>query len=331
VIHHINNPTPQQIPTDSLAFLAQLEGPTVIHLQGTDTSRTRVLVTLLHGNEPSGFIAMHEILKSGIAPSVNIKFVIASVVAARTEPLFTHRMLPGARDLNRCFSPPFEDAQGKLAETIQSNIESWQPEAVFDIHNTSGNGPDFGVATNDTVQCQSLISCFSQRMIVTDIRLHSLMECSFAGPVVTIECGGANDAQANQTAKRGILRVMNSDSIFIQNQQLELFKHPHRLELQEDSVVGYDLAHSERYDITMCKQVERFNFGTTSPSDVIGYGAEDSLKHLRLDKFSGDAGVDDFFCIDNQQLKPKIPLKLFMVTSRADIAKSDCLFYFVPA
>ena len=40
-------------------FLRALGGPACLFLRGQDRSRTRALVTLLHGNEPSGAIALH--------------------------------------------------------------------------------------------------------------------------------------------------------------------------------------------------------------------------------------------------------------------------------
>ena len=49
----------QQIKPTALEFLRQLDGLTVFDIKGKDSSRTRVLTTLIHGNEPSGFIASH--------------------------------------------------------------------------------------------------------------------------------------------------------------------------------------------------------------------------------------------------------------------------------
>ncbi len=46
-------------------FLQGLPGPVAIHLPGEDAHRSRVLVTLSHGNEPSGLEALHQWLLSG--------------------------------------------------------------------------------------------------------------------------------------------------------------------------------------------------------------------------------------------------------------------------
>ena len=48
-----------KIAETPLGFLHQLKGLTIFDVQGKDISRTRVITTLIHGNEPSGFIALH--------------------------------------------------------------------------------------------------------------------------------------------------------------------------------------------------------------------------------------------------------------------------------
>ena len=143
----LRDPDPAAIGDSFEAFLRWLEGPACLFISGADDSRCRAFVTLLHGNEPSGARALWRWLREGERPAVNLVCIVASVTAALTEPLFTHRMLPRARDLNRCFRPPFDDAQGRLAEEILELLRLHRPEAVVDMHNTSGSGPSFAVCT----------------------------------------------------------------------------------------------------------------------------------------------------------------------------------------
>jgi hypothetical protein len=53
------------------AFLAWLAQPTLFRVPGRDRSRTRVLATLLHGNEPSGLRGLHRWLRAGAPPAVD--------------------------------------------------------------------------------------------------------------------------------------------------------------------------------------------------------------------------------------------------------------------
>jgi len=128
-------------------FLDQLGGPTWIVQLGIDRSRCRVLSTLLHGNEPSGLRALHAWLRGGESPAVDLLCLVGAVGAARAEPRFSTRMPEGARDLNRCFRAPFDDEPGRLAEAALERIRSRHPECLLDLHNTSGTGPAYGVAT----------------------------------------------------------------------------------------------------------------------------------------------------------------------------------------
>jgi hypothetical protein len=78
---------------------------TCLLFTGGDESRTRALVTLLHGNEPSGVRALRRWLLSQQQPAVNLLCIVASVHAALELPEFSHRMLParpGSQPLFPC-------------------------------------------------------------------------------------------------------------------------------------------------------------------------------------------------------------------------------------
>ena len=88
-----------------LDFLQQLGGPAWFTVKGRDTSRRRVIVTLLHGNEPSGLKAVHALLSQEIVPATDLGILVAGRILPCVKTL-THRYIPGERDLNRCFKPP---------------------------------------------------------------------------------------------------------------------------------------------------------------------------------------------------------------------------------
>ena len=102
-LNELTNPRPDQIDADPIDWLERLAGPTVIWIDGRESARTRAVVTLLHGNEPSGLLAIHSILRSGEVPLTNLLLVIVSVEAALLEPRFRYRAYPQERDMNRSF------------------------------------------------------------------------------------------------------------------------------------------------------------------------------------------------------------------------------------
>ena len=95
-ITYLKDPIQSELQADFTQFLLSLTGPTVIDISGKNPSKSRVITTLLHGNEPSGLIAMHRWLTQEgeiPTPEVNLRFIICSVEAASTGSLFTHRFL----------------------------------------------------------------------------------------------------------------------------------------------------------------------------------------------------------------------------------------------
>jgi hypothetical protein len=317
-----------------LDFLRALGGPSVLFFPGIDTTRTRAFVTLLHGNEPSGLIALRRWLMSGQRPAVNTLAVVASVPAALAEPAFFYRMLPRARDLNRCFAPPFEGAQGELARAILELLDRHRPETVVDMHNTSGSGPSFGVVNHFDPRHDALVALFTRRLIVSRLNLGALMELSTpASPYVTLEVGGREDPEAHELAWDGLQRYFLRDKVLHDDADhdwgLEVLQHPIRLELRD----GVTLCYSERpqpgYDITLQPDIEHFNFGTVDARNCLGWANGDLPSLFRAQDGEGRCAVSTLLRQRDGGLYPARSLKLFMITNNATIAQTDCLCYAV--
>ncbi len=329
----IRNPVVGEIGRTVEEFLQHLGGPGCLLIEGEDTSRTRALVTLLHGNEPSGVMALFRWLQWERKPAVNVLCIVASVTAALEQPLFSHRMLPRARDLNRCFRPPFDDAQGAMAEEILEILRLHRPESIVDMHNTSGSGPAFGVCTYMDREHDALVSLFTQRLIISDLNLGALMELSEREcPTVTIEVGGRLDDAAHALALEGIDRYFMAPTVLSQGETdwgLELLRDPIRLELNQGVTLTYAEQASDSYDITLKSDIEHHNFGAVAPDVQLGWTASDARHLFSAQDAGGRCAVSKLVRIEDGRLYPAQPLKLFMITNNASIAQSDCLFYAV--
>lgn len=323
--------SPAQVPETITGFLNFLGGPAVIRIGGVNPNRTRAVVTLLHGNEPSGVRALHRMLREGVKPLTNMIFILGSVEAALIEPGFRCRSYPESRDMNRCFNPPYQDAPGLVAREILRIFDEERPEAVVDIHNTSGTSPSFAVVTNEDARHEALAGLFTDKLVITDLRLGSLMEQTRADrPIVTVECGGANDQYSDSVAYEGLLRFCQAQELFNCDQDLdiELYHHPIRLELAKGTKLAFAEKPALGMDLTFLLGIDRYNFRSVPAGTLLGWlRLEDKRSHLRVVDQDGCDRFDEFFEICGNRLQTIQALKLFMVTDRPDIALSDCLLY----
>ncbi|MCG8609552.1 MAG: succinylglutamate desuccinylase [Pseudomonadales bacterium] len=329
-----DNPETQTLGSSAEEFLRKLPGPTVIFVRGKRTQETRAVCTLLHGNEPSGTLAAYHWLKRKQQPACNVALFIASVETALTVPGFHYRQLPGNRDLNRCFIPPFDDREGEIAQEFMAYLEEIQPTSVLDIHNTSGDGPAFAVSIiHDDVHLR-LASFFTHRIIHTPLRMGALMELSqHSMPIVTIECGGAREQESHELALNGLTRYLNAEQIdtIHSEETFELFHNPVRVVMQKESSIDYQEYNNHQVDITLSPGIERFNFGIVQPETQLGWLSSGDLNHLQAINSYQENVIDHILKVVDRKIYPARAIKLFMATTNPTIAKSDCLFYVVDA
>ena len=311
-----------------LKFLRQLSGLCIFDIQGHDTNRTRVVTTLIHGNEPSGFIAMHRWLQKKIKTVVNISIIVCNIEAAQLSPEFSHRYLHTGQDLNRCFAREEPMAIIERAQQIKLAVKTVNPEAVIDLHNTSGLSPAFGVAIDKKDQTLDLISLFTNKVIITGLRVGAIMEQSFAAPIITIECGGAGQIQSHQLAYTGLSKFVNETNIFDRHaSQVDIHQHPCRIELLPGVSVAFGHNHLPTADVTLRADAEQLNSQLTPPGEFIGwYEGQEQLPFTAKNEL-GIEQVNTMFSLHNGCIFTKQSLQIFMATTDLDIATNDCLFY----
>ncbi len=335
-IRSITDLAPYRELETSAEFLRQLGEPAWLVLEGEDTSRCRVIVTLLHGNEPSGTEAALALIREDFKPIVTTWILIASVKTALEPPLFSHRMLKGNPDLNRCFSHKLGKENTTIhqfAQKIASDITLLNPEAVIDVHNTSGDGPGFCVApssSNYLGMLESFANLFTQTMVMTDIHLGALMEHDFGGPILTVECGGNHSKESHQLAIDGFKRFLTILDISKMPKvtKFTTYRHPLRLEIKEGYYLNYASEYQLGSDLTLRHDIEQLNFGTTLADNNLGWLGPEGLRGLQVVDIDGIDHINEYFEVRDNELHARNKLHLFMVTKNLEIAVSDCLFYF---
>ncbi|GAA3949676.1 succinylglutamate desuccinylase/aspartoacylase domain-containing protein [Allohahella marinimesophila] len=347
------------------AFLNLLPGPCLLHLNADpskvqardDRPSRRLVITLLHGNEPSGLLALLRLVQAELEPHGIVACIVANPSAALHGQAFRHRFIPGHSDLNRCFfnrpepsgmAGPEEDVDAALASSILACIRDFQPESLIDIHNTSGKGPAFAVSIRDDACHRALTALWTCDMIVTDLRLGALMELSERSvPTVTIECGGAGDSNAVLIAYEGLRRfcqlpgqrALEPEAGAEQAMQTRVFRNPMRLQLDASTSIAYadaaayhqneEVALELGKDIVLADDADALNFGAVGPDTVIARMQPEAFAKLSVKSHIGVANVTDYFELRRYDLVTKHSTRFFMMTTRADIALSDCLCYFI--
>ncbi len=289
------------------------------------------MATLLHGNEPSGIRALHRYLRGRNRPAVDLVCMVGAVEAALREPAFSHRALPGRRDLNRCFGSPFAGAEGILAEKFLELLHDAQPECLVDIHNTSGSSPSFAVTVVRDLQHQTLASLFTNRLVVSDLRMGTLMELGETEfPAVTIECGGALDPGSSEVAMQGLERFAAAAAPCASDNgavPLEILENPLRVELREGRQLAFSFKAVPGVDLTLRQDIESFNLRPLPAGEPLGWVATGGLEALEVNGPGGPKRPGDYFLVSDGNLRTAVPLRLSMATTVSSIAISDCLFY----
>lgn len=326
-----HDPAAAEVGDTVAAFLDRLDGPVAIRLSGHEPGRCRAVVTLLHGNEPSGVRALHAHLRAGVRPRTDTWCIVAAVAAARLPPGFAHRMLPGGRDLNRCFTVPDPSSEGRLAAAILAQLQSARPEAIVDLHNNSGRNPPYGVGTGVDPLRLRLTALFAERYVYSDIALGSLMEAAGAiAPTVTIECGRAGDPAADAIAHAGLARFLAAEQLeHIVLPPLHLFAHPVRVCVVPGTRLAFADGPVGGADLTLARDVDRHNFEELPAGTPIGWLGTPSRWPLEARTSNGGDLSHALFALRDTALCTRQPLTPIMMTTDPVAAATDCLFYAV--
>jgi hypothetical protein len=324
---------PEQIPADLREFLKKLDAPTVITVTGRDAARTRVVSTLLHGNEPSGLHAIHHWLRSGDVPAVNVLFFIAAVRTALEPPGFAHRFLTGRVDLNRCWTRPGMGRAERFAAEVLQILRKARPESLIDIHNNTGHSPPYGVGPATGPAELQLAALFSDRFVRNDLDLGTLVEATRDDfPSISIECGRAGDELANENAQVGLERYLAVDRVEehpLTKRPMAVYADPVRVEIRNGIELAFGDTRIAGADFTIARDIDRHNFELLSAGSPIGWLAPNVDRPLVAVGRAHEDISDEFFSARDGVLATRRPIIPIMMTTNRRSALDDCLFYAV--
>jgi hypothetical protein len=330
-IRVLEAPPPGGVPATADGLLRLLGGPSLLRVPGRDRTRTRAISTLVHGNEPSGALAVHRWLRAGRVPAVDTLVFFASVEAALIPPGFTHRCLPGGCDLNRCFVPPCDAPEARLAAQAVEFLRGAHPEALIDLHNTSGATPPYGIGPAPSLALLALAALFGRVYLDRgDLRLGSLVEAiQPVCPSLVIECGRRGDPASDRVAWEGLERYLMPDRLtdLPEPGDLAVFEEPMRVELSPRVRLMFSFAPSPDADLTLLADLDRHNLRSVTPGTVLGWVRPGGAWPLVARDASGRDRSAELLGERAGELVARRPFTPVMMTTDPEAAIGDCLFY----
>ena len=286
-------------------------------------------MTLLHGNEPSGVIALHQWLVESRRPAVDILAIVPSVGAAIDGSGFLHRMRPGRQDLNRAFGPPFVGSEGRLAREVLDLIGESGATQVVDLHNNTGHSPSYGVIARCDQAHLDLVSLFSNRCVTSHLRLGALIEALEELTTVTVECGRAGDPLADDVAFTGIRAYFEHSSLddAPRFDAVRRYEMPLRVQVEGGARIAFGAAPDPGAELTLRSDLDQHNFESIEAGAVVGWTR--TLESLTVTDEEERDVTREFFLVDEGALRVRRTVVPAMMTTSLTAARQDCLCYFM--
>ncbi|RMG12249.1 MAG: hypothetical protein D6731_14215 [Planctomycetota bacterium] len=320
---------PEAAELDLEAFLAWLGEPALFHLTGASQDRCRVLCGGLHGNEPSGFHAIHRLLADPPPLPCDALLFLGNVPAALHDIPFTHRFLPGQEDMNRVWRSPGGSVLRALAREVLDALEALPCEAFVDLHNNSGHNPIYGVLLDRDPRCVALGRHWTRRFVVYGGQdLGTFLEQTRGrAPGVVIECGQAGDPDADARALAGARAYLSAEdpfSVAEPAEPVQAYLSVARIHVPAE----VDLAFAEERtvaDLTVSPRIDRYNFCRMEPGTRLAWRNERG--RLVVLGNDGREVTDDYLEARDGGIYLRRAITPVMMTTDALAARADCLLY----
>lgn len=326
---------PREAQLDLLEFLSWLGGPALFHLKGADSSRCRVVMGGLHGDEPSGFHAVHgilrDLLRSPPLLPVDQILILGNVRAALAGPGFYHRFLPDEEDMNRVWDDlPAGSPVRESAVAIREYLTGRTIEALVDLHNNSGYNPIYSVLLDQGASRVALARNWTRRLVLYGgQKLGTFLETfDPLAPGVVVECGQAGDPEADRRAFLGCLRFLSAADPWSTRPgegRAHVFRSVARVIVPPDVRLAFTMEHSLEADLTISPRIDRHNFELLTKGTMLAWRGPNGRLQV-IDNHGRDV-TEEYFVHRARKIHLARSIVPVMMTTSQEAAKSDCLLY----
>lgn len=319
------------LDADTSELNGLLGGPVLIHLKGR-RDPPLFLSVLLHGNEPSGFMALRRALKRYKAGGGkedlprSLSIFIGNVAAAEKDV----RRLEDQPDFNRIWpGSPAEESPEKLM--MANVVASMRERGVFasvDIHNTTGPNPHYGCVNSTDAPFLHLASLFSRTVVYFGMP-RGVQAMAFAEfcPAVTVECGQAADAHGVSHAAEFIdacLHLSHFPDHPVSPHDYELYHTVARVTVPDTVTFSFN---GEDVDINFREDLDHMNFTEVKAGTEIAELNGDGTARLKIESEEGEIFDDRYLRYEDGKILINAAVMPSMLTHNITIIRQDCLCY----
>ena len=302
-----------------------LPTPTLIHLRGRQQPAVFVSV-LQHGNEPTGLLAIQQLLRDYQDRELprSLSIFIGNVAAARYE----QRRLDNQPDYNRIWTP------GPTPEhaMMQRVIEEMCRRGVFasiDVHNNTGANPHYACINQLDHRFLQLATLFS-RVVVFFTTPDSVQSNAFGKfcPAVTLECGMPAQPYGVNHAREFIEACLHLTALPehpVASHDIDLFHTVATVKIPDD--VSFGFGQGAAADLRFPDDVDHLNFCELPARTLLGWANIDSNVTLDVRNEKGKKIDGDYFSYDDGEIRTRMPVMPSMLTRDAQVIRQDCLCY----
>lgn len=304
-----------------------LPEPTLIHLTGRQPAPLFVSV-LLHGNEPTGFLAIQALLKKQVSQTLprSLSVFFGNITAARQN----LRRLDNQPDYNRIWpGTELPDcAETQLAQACTDIMKARGVFASVDVHNNTGLNPYYGCINkldNDFLQLAALFG----RLVVYFLRPKGVQSAAFAEfcPAVTLECGRPGQQHGVDHAAEYLnscLHLSGLPNYQPQAHDIDLFHTVAQVKVHER--VGFSFTQTDT-DLLLNDDLERMNFTEIAPGALLGTVKANGFMPVVAQDEHGNDVTDNFFSLQSGKLQINRQTMPSMLTLDERVIRQDCLCY----
>jgi Succinylglutamate desuccinylase / Aspartoacylase family len=311
--------------------------PALVRIPAASTAhspRARLVSCLLHGNEPSGFVAMVDVLRRGERFPFDLWVLIGNVRAATEDGLYAHRHLDDQEDFNRVWEVRSATTDmRRCAAAILDQLRSADLEAAVDLHNNSGRNPYYSILPELSPEGLLLASLCADITLLWRLHAHTLMEAlAPVCPAVSVECGAPHLSDGNSFASGVVHRFLTAGDLVTavddRRRPRQMVEIRHRVTVRPEVEFSFGASVDDEAGFVVVPELDRYNFAVLPAQHTIGRVDPGAAMPLFACDVTGRDVTDQLFSITpDGAVIVAADVMPMMMTTTVQQARRDCLFY----